>query len=86
MSPDGRGLFVIAEKGLLAIDPVDLTLRSHFLADWTLDSVAVNPDGSRLYVVSAERATVLALGPVTGETLATVKGAEHPAGILHVAR
>jgi YVTN family beta-propeller protein len=86
LSPDGGDLFVIAEKGLLAIETAGLTLRRSFLPDWTLDSVAVSPDGSRVYVVSAERGLVLALDPASGETLATIRGADHPWGVLRVAR
>jgi YVTN family beta-propeller protein len=86
LSPDGQSLFVIAEKGLLAIETAGLTLRRSFLPDWTLDSVVVSPGGSRVYVVSAERGLVMALDPSTGETLATIRGADHPWGVLRVAR
>jgi YVTN family beta-propeller protein len=86
LSPDGRTLFVIGDKGLFAIDADDFTLRGHYLPDWTLDSVGINPDGSRLFVVSAERKTVLALDSATGQMLATIHGAEHPWGVLRVVR
>lgn len=85
LSPDGQTLYAIADKGLLAIDTASLSPRGHLLKDWLLDSIALDPTGARLYAVDAQLATILALDPSTGETLATIHGADHPAGILRVA-
>jgi DNA-binding beta-propeller fold protein YncE len=84
LTPDGRILFAIAEKGVLAIDTADLKLRGRYQSDWALDSLALSPDGARLYVVDAERAAVVALNPSSGEMLSTVRGASHPWAVLRV--
>lgn len=84
LPPDGRTLFAVGEKGLLALDTSDLTVDGHYLPDRPLDSVALNPEGSSLYVVDAASAAVLALDPVTGQTRATIHGADHPWGVLRV--
>jgi hypothetical protein len=84
LSPDGQTLFAIGDKGLVAIRTNDLGSRGHYLQDWPLDSIALNADGTRLYAVSGERGAVLALDPQTGKILATVHGADHPAGLLRI--
>ena len=84
LSPDGRTLFALAERGLLAIDTKTLSLRARLAADTPLDSVALSADGARLYAVSAERGVILQLDPSNGATLSEVKGASQPWGVLHV--
>src|SRR5262245_17038291 len=49
MAPDGKTLYALGERGLLAIDTQSLTLRGRYLPDWVLDGVAISPDSARLY-------------------------------------
>lgn len=84
LSPDGAILYAIGDHGLFAINTTNPGRAGYFAQDWVLDSVAVDPSGERLYVVDAERATILAIDPQGGKILATTDGATHPAGILRV--
>ncbi len=83
LSPDGRTLFALGETGLLVVNTSDLALRGRYLKDWALDSLALSPDGTRLYVVSAEHAKIVQLDPATGMSVAEIAGASHPWGIWH---
>lgn len=84
LTPDGRTLFIIADRGLLAVNTADLTLRGRSLADWPLDSIAASPDGVRLYAVSAEKGKLLLLDAATGKMITEIAGASHPWSILGV--
>jgi hypothetical protein len=84
LSPDGATLYTLAERGLLAIDTRDLTLRARLAGDLPLDSVALSADGARLYVVSAERRQILRLDAASGAELGSVAGASRPWGVLRV--
>ena len=84
LSSNGATLFVLADKGLLAINTKDLTLRGRYLTDTTLDSVAVSPDGERLYVVSVERNQIMQISATNGAMLGEVSGVKKPWGVLHV--
>jgi YVTN family beta-propeller protein len=50
---DGRRLYFAAERGIALVDTSDLTLRGHFLSDERVRSIALSPDGRRLYAVSS---------------------------------
>jgi WD40 repeat protein len=52
LSPDGHTLVTIGVKGINWIDTTTLKLRSRALADWTVWSLALSPDGTRLYALS----------------------------------
>jgi hypothetical protein len=74
LSPDGKTLFMIGGQGVLAINTADLTLRSRYLANRTLMSIALSSDGTRLYAIStASNAdglnTITQLNPATGAML-----------------
>lgn len=84
LSPDGETLFVLAERGLLAISTDDLSLHDHYLADDILDSVAVSPDG-RLYTVVLRypnKPKIARLDSATGAVDAEVVGT-WPRSVLH---
>jgi YVTN family beta-propeller protein len=84
LSPDGKTLFMPGERGLLAIDTRDLKLRAISLTDWRLDSVAVSPDGARLYVASAAQGKIMQIDPAAGTITAEVPAAGSPRGVLRV--
>ncbi|HEY3232648.1 MAG TPA: hypothetical protein VGJ87_25680, partial [Roseiflexaceae bacterium] len=84
VSPDGKTLFALGERGLLVIDTSDLTLRGRYLPDLMLSSVALSADGARLYTVSAEQSKIIQLDAATGATLAEIAGARNPSGVLRV--
>jgi hypothetical protein len=84
LSADGKTLFALAERGLLAIDTHDLSLRERYLPEMTLSSLALSADGARLYAVSLEQSTIVQLDPASGKLLGTVAGARRPWGVLRV--
>ena len=51
LSRDGKVLYALASKGLLAINTADLTLAGRYLPDLTLNSLRLSPDGKTLYTV-----------------------------------
>lgn len=81
LSPNGTTLFVLAERGLLAIDAADLTLHGQYLTDQTLNSLAFSPDGARLYAASVGQ--IVQIDPATG-TATAIPFAGQPLGVLHV--
>jgi hypothetical protein len=84
LAPDGKTLYALGERGLLAIDTRDLKLRGRYLADWTLDGVAVSPDGARLYAASAAQGKIVRIDPAAGTIAAEVPAAGHPTGLVRV--
>jgi hypothetical protein len=84
LAPDGKTLYALGERGLLAIDMRDLSLRGHYLADWTLDGVAVSPDSARIYAASAAQGKLVRLDPFAGTIAAEVPAAGRPSGLLRV--
>lgn len=78
LTPDGKTLFVIAEQGLFAIDTSDFAMRGRYLRDLPLDSIALSPDGARLYTASMERGKLLWLDPATGATVKEITGTRNP--------
>ena len=84
LAPDGKTLFTFGEHGLLVIDTNDLKLRGRYLADWTLDGVAISPDGARLYAASAALGKIVRLDPRAGTIAAEVPAGGRPTGIVRV--
>lgn len=74
VTPDGGTLALLGPKGLLLLDTRDLRVRARVLPDRHLTSVAVSPNGARLYVVDADTGTLTALDPITGAVQAEVAG------------
>jgi hypothetical protein len=84
LSADGKTLFALGERGLLAIDTHDLSLRERYLPDMPLSSLALSADGERLYAVSLEESTIVQLDSATGKLMGTIAGARRPWGVLRV--
>ena len=71
LSPDGRTL-VISGAGVMWLDTATLHTQSRQLTDWTVGSLALSPDGSKLYVVNdAGRIAEISM---TGQQVATTFG------------
>jgi hypothetical protein len=81
LSPNGATLFALAERGLLAIDTADLTLRGRYLEDQQLDGLAISTGGARLYAASVGQ--IVRIDLATG-TATTIPFAGQPLGVLHV--
>ncbi|MGH2542491.1 MAG: YncE family protein, partial [Ardenticatenaceae bacterium] len=81
----GDTLFVSGERGLLVIDTEELELREHLLLDWTFDSGVLSPDGTRLYLSSGERRSILALDARSYALLDEIEVGGNLVGILYVA-
>jgi WD40 repeat protein len=60
VSRDGRKLYFPAERGVALVDTNDLRLRGLFLADRTIASVSLSPDGHRLYAMSSDGTVTIA--------------------------
>jgi hypothetical protein len=84
LSADGKTLFALGERGLLAIDTHDLSLRERYLPDTQLNTVALSGDGERLYAVSLEESAIVQLDAATGKLLGTIAGTRRPWGVLRV--
>jgi hypothetical protein len=77
LTPDGKTLFVLGERGIFAVNTRDLTVRGQFQSDRSFDSVTISPDGAHLYAVSVEAGKVLALDPASGATTNSITIASH---------
>lgn len=84
LSPDGKMLFVIGERGLLAISTADLKEHRRYLPDMALSSVALSADGKRLYATDAGQERIIMLDPATGAPLAQIAGVRSSGSILWV--
>jgi hypothetical protein len=85
LAPDGKILYALGQRGLLAIDMQALTLRGRFLPDWALDGIAISPDSARLYAASAAQGKIVRLDPAVGTIAAEVSAAGQPIGLIRVA-
>jgi len=71
LSPDGQTL-VMSGAGVVWLDTATLHVQSRQLTDWTVWSLALSPDGNKLYVVND--AGKIAEMPMTGPHVATTFG------------
>jgi hypothetical protein len=84
LSPDGKTLFVLGERGLLAISTADLKENRRYLPDMALSSVAISADGQRLYATNGEQGRIVLLDLAAGAALAEIGGMGSPGSILWV--
>src|SRR5215213_1543979 len=84
LAPDGKTMYALGQRGLLAIDMQSLTLRGRFLRDWALDGVAISPDSARLYAASVTQGKIVRLDPAGGTIAAEVPAAGQPSGLVRV--
>jgi hypothetical protein len=85
LAPDGKTLYALGQRGLLAIDRQALTLRGLFLPDWALDGIAVSPDSARLYAASLAQGKIVRIDPAAGTIAAEVPAAGQPSGLVRAA-
>ena len=83
LSADGTRIYAAGGRGVLVIYTGDLSLRTRYLSDRQIDSVAVSDDDQRLYVASA--GSVTKVEAATGRALATLGSAPRTLGLLAVA-
>ncbi len=84
LTPDGRTLLMPVERGVLAVDTSNFSLRGRYLTEQVVESLAVSPDGERLYAVSAGAARVLKIDLASGAAVTTVPGPVNPIAVLRV--
>lgn len=84
LTADGQTLFMSVERGILAVNTGDFSLRGRYLTDTAIDSLAVSPDGARIYVVSSDVAKVLRVDLASGGAVTTVRGPVGPLAVLRV--
>ena len=82
LSSDATRIYAAAGRGVLVIYTADLSVRTQFLQDRVVDSVAVSEDGQRLYIVSA--GAITRIEAATGRPLATLASAPRALGILAI--
>ena len=84
LSPDGRTLVMSGATGVVWVDTATLHARGRQLANWTVWSLALSPNGNNLYAVSDSG--MLAEMSMAGTHLATVfpGGAGQPMALLRV--
>jgi len=66
VTPDGGTLVLSGGQGLMLIDTPDLHVRTRVLVDQYLGSIALSPDGQRLYAANGDAGMLLSLDPVSG--------------------
>ncbi len=81
LSPDGRTLYSVADRGVVAIDTSSLKVRARYLDPWQPDTMRLSSDGKWLYVAEASESRVWQIDPVTG-AVADVKGVTNPWALL----
>jgi hypothetical protein len=84
ISADGKTLFALGERGLLAIDTHDLSLRERYLPDMALSSLALSADSQRLYAINLDTGKIVWIDPATGKLLGEVASAQRPWGVLRI--
>jgi hypothetical protein len=83
LSSDATRIYAATEHGLLVILTGDLSVRTRYLQDRVIDSVAVSEDGHRLYVASG--GAITKVEAATGKPLGTLASAPRTLGIVAVA-
>ena len=69
ITPDGRTVLVATGSGVWAIDTHSLALRSSFEADQEVTSLALSPDGQRLYTLAPASGLLNILEPASGAVM-----------------
>lgn len=82
LSADGTRIYAAAEHGVLVIYTGDLSVRTRYLTDRTVDSVAVSDDGQRLYISSGGAITKIEAS--SGKVLGTIRSAPAALGVVAV--
>jgi uncharacterized protein YceK len=82
LSADGTRIYAAAAQGVLVIYTGDLSVRSRYMTDRRVDSVAVSDDGQRLYTVTG--GVVTKVEAATGKPLGTITSAAGALGIVAV--
>jgi DNA-binding beta-propeller fold protein YncE len=84
LSADGATLFAIGERGLLAIDTSNLTLRGRYLPDISLAGLAIGASSGQIYVVNSAAGTILNVDAASGKLLGELGGVQRPIEVLRV--
>jgi DNA-binding beta-propeller fold protein YncE len=82
LSSDGTRIYAAGGHGVLVIYTGDLSLRSRYLTDRLVDSVALSDDGRRLYIASG--GVITKVDAATGKPLGTLASAPRALGLLAV--
>jgi DNA-binding beta-propeller fold protein YncE len=70
ISPEGYRLYVVAEAGVVVVDTTTLGIKAHLVPDRSVRSIALTPDGRRLYALSLDGTKLWALDAMSGQPLA----------------
>jgi hypothetical protein len=81
VSGDGRTLFAVGARGVLALDAQSLQTRSAWVKDWWFDSIHMSSDGNVLFAASLD-GSLLGVNPATGAMEGVVPGVNQPWAVL----
>ncbi len=85
LSPDGKTLFLPADRGIVAVDTASLNPIGTYLPDMSVDGMAFSPDGAWLYAVSPDEGKLVRINATTGATAGPAAGVGATASLLGVA-
>jgi DNA-binding beta-propeller fold protein YncE len=81
LSADGRTLYVLADRGVVAIDAATLKVRARYLESFQPETMRLSSDGKWLYVAQSSNSKLWQIDPITG-AVAEVKGVTNPWALL----
>ncbi|MGH7721808.1 MAG: YncE family protein [Candidatus Dormibacteria bacterium] len=82
ISPDDRTLYSIGDTAIYRVDTARLQLEGSLLAGQALNSLAISPDGRRLYATSVDSPTPLLQVDVQSGRWASIGGPRGPVSVL----
>jgi DNA-binding beta-propeller fold protein YncE len=81
LSADGRTLYTLADRGVVAIDTTTLKVRARYLESFQPETMRLSSDGKMLYVAESGDSKLWQIDPITG-AIAEVKGVTNPWALL----
>ena len=85
LSPDGRTLYAAGELGIAVIDTDTLTERTVLAKDISYDTLALSPDGERMYVITPDAwSTIAIMRTRDGSSAGTFRLPWYPGAIVRI--
>jgi DNA-binding beta-propeller fold protein YncE len=85
LSPDGRTLYAAGERGIAVIEIDTLSERTVLAKDISYDTLALSPDGERMYVITPDAwSTIAIMRTRDGSSAGTFRLPWYPGAIVRV--